>query len=162
MRVDVPGIFIGRIENGATAGETVASIPGKQFSGVVTEIGVGTDQNRSIYPVTVLLQNGCTTVRSGMAADVTLKLAGPEQQQSSLIVPFVSVGEDADGNLVFVLEPGSDGKYIARRRGVTIGPPTEQGIPIVQGLGEGQVRFISLMCNWNVLQTVTLQGEDGG
>ena len=162
VRVDVPGIFIGRIENGATVGVTVASLPGKQFTGVVTEVGVGTDQNRSIYPVTVLLQDGCKTVRSGMAADVTLKMAGPDENQSSLVVPIVSVGEDADGNFVFVLEPSSDGKHTARRRGVTIGPPTEQGIPIVQGLGEGELIATAGVRRLTDGQTVTLQGEDGG
>ena len=96
-----------------------------------------------------------------MAADVTLKLAGPDEKQSSLLVPIVSVGEDADGNFVFVLEPGSDGQYTARRRGVTMGPPTEQRIAIVQGVSEGELIATAGVRRLTEGQTVTLLGADG-
>lgn len=139
IRVDVPGVYIGRMQSGAAVQVSIAALPGQQFKGVVTEVGVGTDQNRSIYPVTVLLQEGCAAVRSGMAADVTVRLAGTGSSESQLLVPFVSVGEDRDGHFVFVLSAAADEKYLAARRSVKIGPPNPDGLEILSGLREGEL-----------------------
>jgi multidrug efflux system membrane fusion protein len=140
IRVDVPGVYIGQIETGKAAKVKVAALPGQQLDGIVTEVGVGTDQNRSIYPVVVQLQNGCAAVRSGMAADVALVLAFKEAAGSSLLVPIVSVGEDRDGNFVFVLESQANGEqFVARRRAVTVGQPMTEGLQIEAGLTNGEL-----------------------
>jgi len=105
-------------------------------------VGIGTDQNRSIYPVTVKLQDGCDQVLSGMAADVTMSLTVRSATTEQLIaLPMVSVGEDREGNFVFVLEPaGADepGIYVARRRSVEIGIPESAAMPILSGIELGE------------------------
>jgi len=159
--VDVPGVYIGRIENGASVGVSIASLPGQQFAGVVTEIGVGTDQNRSIYPVTVVLQDGCATVRSGMAADVRLKMNGLGSAEDSLVVPIVSVGEDRDGNFVFALEAQADGSFMARRRDVKVGTPTDKGIELLDGVVEGELIATAGVRRLAEGQVVTLLGAEG-
>ena len=161
IRVDVPGLYIGRIKNGASVGVKIASLPGQTLTGVVSEVGVGTDQNRSIYPVMVVLKDGCAAVRSGMAADVSLKLAGQSGNDDFLVVPLVSVGEDRDGNFVFVLEPQEGDRYIARRRGVTIGRPTGQGIELVSGASEGELVATAGVRRLVEGQVVTLLGSSG-
>jgi multidrug efflux system membrane fusion protein len=161
IRVDVPGLYIGRIENGMNVGVKVAALPGQVLSGVVTEVGVGTEQNRSIYPVIVLLRDGCEAVRSGMAADVSLKLVAQSSAEGNLVVPIVSVGEDSEGNFVFVLELQEANYYIARRRRVTIGRPTEYGIELVGGVAEGEFIATAGVRRLVEGQVVTLLGSNG-
>jgi RND family efflux transporter MFP subunit len=161
VRVDVPGLYIGRIESGMRVGVKVAAVPGRTLTGVVTEVGVGTEQNRSIYPVTVVLQDGCAAVRSGMAADVSLKLAAQSDAEGTLVVPIVSVGEDSDGNFVFVLVPQDNDYFIARRRLVTIGRPTEYGIELVAGVAEGELIATAGVRRLVEGQVVTLLGVNG-
>ncbi len=159
VRVDVPGVYIGRIESGTSVAVDVASLPGDKLAGVVTEVGIGTDQNRSIYPVTVKLNNGCDDVRSGMAADITFVLT-PDRNSDDLglFVPLVSVGEDREGNFVFLLEP-AEGFYVARRRTVEIGPPDAQGIYIVAGLSAGDLIATAGVRRLVDGQKVSLLGE---
>jgi len=144
IRVDVPGVYIGRVVSGSDVEIAVAAMPNKRYSGVVTEVGVGTEQGRSIYPVVVQLQDGCNEIRSGMAADVTLSLAVPANEQAAnrnaLVVPLVAVGEDRDGNYVFVLEPADgEDRYTARRRAVIAGQPSAAGIPLEAGVNKGDL-----------------------
>jgi multidrug efflux system membrane fusion protein len=161
IRVDVPGLYIGRIENDARVKVNIAALPGRELTGVVTEVGVGTDQNRSIYPVTVVLQDGCDAVRSGMAADVNMRLAGQSGDESFLVVPLVSVGEDRDGNFVFVLEPQDAGRYVARRRDVAIGRPGGEGIELIAGVEEGELIATAGVRRLVDGQVVTLLGASG-
>jgi multidrug efflux system membrane fusion protein len=161
IRVDVPGIYIGRMSTGAPAEVSVAALPGRLLDGVVTEVGVGTEQNSSIYPVTVLLQEGCEDVRSGMAADVSLRIPGRGEDLRLLAVPIVSVGEDRDGNFVFVLEAEADDRYVARRRGVLIGAPSERGIEIIEGVSEGELVATAGVRRLIDGQVVTLLGANG-
>ncbi len=161
IRVDVPGLYIGRIENGTKVAVKIAALPGKTLTGIVTEVGVGTDQNRSIYPVTVVLQDGCEAVRSGMAADVSLKLTSQSEADGFLVVPMVSVGEDREGNFVYVLERQEDGYYIAYRRGVIIGRPTQQGLELLAGVAEGELIATAGVRRLVDAQVVTLLGSNG-
>jgi multidrug efflux system membrane fusion protein len=146
IRLDVPGLYIGRVSSGAAVEVTIAALPGRQFNGTVTEVGIGTDQNRSIYPVIVQLSDGCDAARSGMAADVKLQLSGESAGANQMVVPMVAVGEDRSGNFVFVLEPAeavesnsAQQYFVAYRRGVTLGPVNAQGIEIVAGISEGDL-----------------------
>lgn len=146
IRLDVPGLYIGRVSSGAAVEVTIAALPGRQFNGTVTEVGIGTDQNRSIYPVIVQLSDGCDAARSGMAADVKLQLSGESAGANQMVVPMVAVGEDRSGNFVFVLEPAeavesnsAQQYFVAYRRGVTLGPVNAQGIEIVAGISEGDI-----------------------
>lgn len=163
IRVDVPGIYIGQVKNGAPVVVNVAALPGRQLSGLVTEVGVGTEQNRSIYPVMVQLQDGCEAVRSGMAADVSLRLTTQNDLTSYLVVPIVSVGEDSGGNFVFVLEPQPEGEgFVAHRRAVTMGRPMAQGIEISAGLREGELVATAGVRRLTDGQIVTLLESSGG
>jgi len=142
VRVDVPGVYIGRVMSGSEAQITLAALPDQAISGRVTEVGVGTEQGRSIYPVIIKLENGCDAVRSGMAADVALPLRVPENSGSSeLIVPLVAVGEDRNGNYVYTLDKSPDNAehYIAKRTAVIAGIPGATGIPLAAGVSKGDL-----------------------
>ena len=137
--VSVPEVDIGRIVEGTTVTVTIIALGGDPVTGVVREVGVATGGTGTTYPVSVALQERCATIRAGMAANVEFRLrtAGPE---GALIVPFVSVGEDRDGQrFVYVLEPSDSNTFFAVRRSVTIGDPTQDGITIASGLSEGEL-----------------------
>lgn len=138
ITVDVPETYISRIESGSAATVTLAAFPDREFRGSVTEVGVTPNRSSASYPVTVALSSGCDEIRSGMAATVAMQLRGLPQA-GGLIVPFVSVGEDRDGNYVFVLEPSDAGLWIARKRRVEVGPPGLEGIQVLSGLEVGEL-----------------------
>jgi RND family efflux transporter MFP subunit len=159
--VSVPELDISRINAGTTVAVAVDAIPGEVLTGVITEVGVATGRGGATYPVTVALQEGCKSVRSGMAADVTFRFptAGPS---GVLVVPFVAVGEDVNGRFVFVLEP-SDGEsgeqWFARRRAVTVGGPTADGLAITSGLADGEIIATAGVRRLTDGQQVTLFGD---
>ncbi len=159
--VSVPELDIGRINAGTTVAVAVDALPDELLTGVVSEVGVATGGGGATYPVTVALQERCGAVRSGMAADVTFRFptSGPS---GGLVVPFVAVGEDADGRFVFVLEP-SDGqageRWFARRRPVTVGGLTADGLTIISGLTEGEIIATAGVRRLTDGQQVTLFGD---
>ena len=91
----------------------------------------------STYPVRAQLTGDAADVRSGMAADVTFRFQD-EGRDDRLLVPGLSVGEDAEGRFVFVLEPEGAEAGIVRRRPVVIGE-IQGGIEIVDGLEPGEL-----------------------
>lgn len=156
--VSVPEIEIGRIDEDMAAVVRFSALPGEALAGVVEEVGIATGPTATTYPVTVALRERCADVRSGMAADVTFEFesAGPV---GSLVVPFVSVGEDREGHFVFVLEPDAQGRMFASRRAVAVGPPTQTGLVISSGLVEGELVATAGVRRLTSGQEVTLLGE---
>lgn len=135
--VDVPGAFIGRIQSDSDARVKVTALGDQFFRGVVSEIGVAAG-SRSTYPVTVQVRDDCSDMRSGMAADVELVLPGTGVQ--GITVPFIAVGEDSDGNFVYVLTPVDDETWRAEKRRVTVaGAPAAAGIQLTSGLEVGEL-----------------------
>jgi RND family efflux transporter MFP subunit len=110
------------------------ALRGRQFPARVTEAGVAAVGTATTFPVTVRLDEADLGIRSGMAAEVRFEFGG-EDAGERMLVPAVSVGEDRDGRFVFVLEEGSG---VVRRRGVSVGELTADGIEILSGLEEGE------------------------
>ena len=136
--IDVPGAWIGVIQQGARASVAIAELAGRRFRAVVSEVGVAAERGASAYPVTLLVTEDCADIRAGMAAEVQMTIPG--RAPDGILIPFISVGEDRDGHYVFLLEPGEGDRYIARRRAVTIEmTPSAQGVPVLDGLVEGDL-----------------------
>lgn len=136
--VSVPETEIRRVNQGTTVQVVIDAISGEPLVGVVSEVGVASGAGTT-YPVTVALQEGCGSVRSGMAADVRFRFVNPGSQ-GALVVPFVAVGEDSEGRFVYVLEAASaeDGTWTATRRSVQVGGPASAGLVIADGLAAGE------------------------
>ncbi|MGI9342658.1 MAG: efflux RND transporter periplasmic adaptor subunit [Gammaproteobacteria bacterium] len=146
--IDVPGAWIGRIQQGAPGSVTIAALGNRSFAATVSEVGITAERGASAYPVTLAIGENCADIRSGMAADVQVSIPGAEPD--GILIPFVAVGEDRGGNYVFVLESvdggaadtetADSGHYVARRRDVTIDTlPNVEGIPVLDGLVEGEL-----------------------
>lgn len=143
VQIDVPAAFIGVIRQGALAQVRIAALGNRSFGASVSEVGVAADRGASAYPVTLAVIENCDDIRAGMAAEV--QMAIPGVRPNGILIPFIAVGEDRDGNYVFVLEPAGEdvageSTYVARRRSVTIETtPTAEGVPIVAGIEEGEL-----------------------
>lgn len=136
--VDVPDTDIARITPGMNVAVSIAAMADVDLRGTVQEVGVATGAGGSTYSVTIALQDGCETVRSGMAVDVGFEFP-TTNGDDSITIPYVSVGEDAEGNFVYVLERDGDDIAVAKRRGVEIGIVTGDGIVITDGLTPGEL-----------------------
>ena len=136
--VSVSDADIARVTEGMEVAARISAVADGEVKGIVQEVGIVAAARGTTYPVTIALQEKCASVRSGMAVDVTFRFP-TATDGSSLVVPYVAVGEDSEGNFVFVLEPDEDGRLHALRRAVEVGSATADGIVILQGLAEGEL-----------------------
>ncbi len=134
----LPETHIGFVRNGMPVEVTVDAFPNQSFGAAVTEIGVTSGDAGTTFPVTAILTGNCPEIRTGMAADLHFTFSMPSQE-GRIQVPSVAVGEDREGNFVFVLEQGAD-NWVARRRPVVVGGITDRAALIIaDGLSEGEL-----------------------
>jgi RND family efflux transporter MFP subunit len=137
--VSVPEMLIAQVETGGPASVTCDALPGKTMEATVTEVGVTSTGFATTFPVTVRLSEDEGGIRPGMAAEVSFRFEAAGTQERT-IVPAVAVGEDRDGRFVFIIEPlEEDGFGVARRRGVTVGELTPEGLEILEGVEEDEL-----------------------
>jgi len=134
IKVGLPELYIAQIEKGQIVTIHFSILPDQSFQGKVKEVGFSTIGGT--YPVTVEIIDPSKTVRPGMAANVTFNFSGKPTTEQQIIVSAKAVGEDQNGNFVFVLKPTSD-YYFAQRQTVIIGELTENGFVVKSGLDEG-------------------------
>ena len=63
---------------------------------------------------------------------------GAEGENGRVLVPAVAVGEDREGRFVFVVEASAAGRGVVRRRAVSVGELTADGIEVTAGVSEGE------------------------
>ena len=140
--VDLPGSVITEIREGDRAVVECDVHPGEILDGIVTEVGVAAS-GATTFPVTVQLTSQSDQVRPGMAADVTFRLAPPQDSAGRIFVAAVAVGEDREGRFVFLAEPEGEGRAVVRRRPVIIGDLSTDGerdlIEVLDGLEDGDL-----------------------
>ncbi len=74
-----------------------------------------------------------------MAASVTFDFsAAHESLEGVITVPIAAVGEDGDGNFVFLIETLDNQMGIARKTTIEIGNITGSGFEVKSGLKAGQ------------------------
>jgi RND family efflux transporter MFP subunit len=75
----------------------------------------------------------------GMTGTVTVELTPARQDAAALLAPSNAVGFDSAGAaFVWVLEPGDDGLFTARRRTVRLGGRSGEWIEVAEGLAAGE------------------------
>lgn len=138
VEVALPGALITEIEVGDPVTVTFDALPGRTYPARVSEAGVAAVGAATTFPVTVRLDEDDTDIRSGMAGEVEFSFGGSDGIRR-MLVPAVSVGEDRNGTFVFVLEDAAEGRGVVRRREVSVGELTADGLEIRGGLAEGEV-----------------------
>lgn len=137
IALGIPENVINQVKENMTVAINISSLQDKTFDGKITEVSPSIDPNTSTYPVRVKITNPSKDIRSGMAANVTLKFGSQESTTQTLVIPAKSVGEDAKGNFVFLIDESGD-KAVARKQPITIGKLTSEGFAIKEGLSAGQ------------------------
>lgn len=139
IQADVSELEIGKIreDNGHEALIVLDAFPGEEFSGEVISIEpkeIIKDGDK-YYRVNVDFDERGKAVRSGMSADLTIKIFSKEDV---LKIPELAVYEREKKSFVTVREEGQD-KEVEIITGISDG----DSIEVVQGLKEGQIIVVS-------------------
>jgi multidrug efflux system membrane fusion protein len=137
IELGIPENIINQVQKDMTVVINMSSLEGKTFSGQITEVSPSIDPNTSTYPVSVKIIDPSKEIKSGMAANVTFEFGKVQSSNKTLVIPAKSVGEDATGNFVFLIEE-SDSKSIVKKQPVTVGNLTSEGFAVKTGLTAGQ------------------------
>ena len=142
VSVAIPEAYILDINRGEPVTVEFDALRGRAYEATVDEVGVTSVGMATTFPVTVILADEATDVRSGMAADVNFRFAG-EGDAPYIAVPLAAVLEDRQGHYVYVLVDPEGDVATVRRTAVTVGERFGLGdaagvrIEIAGGLREG-------------------------
>ena len=136
VEVGVPESVIDAIKVGDDVLVEFNAAAREVYSGSVSEVG-GVALAGATFPVTIKLDGSNPKLRSGMAAKVLFKLKGTGGEFPTL--PFEAVGEDEQGNYVYILERNESGEAFARRRPVVVGQVSAGGITVEEGVNPGEI-----------------------
>ena len=144
--VAVPEHFIHRVEVGAPVTVIIESFQDSPIQGVVEDVGVASNHTVSTFPVTVRLLESIPRLRLGMSALAVFSVTAMSEG-TGILVPASAVLGDHDGPFVFVLEGQDATVALVRRRLVTLGAPTSEGLQIIDGLQPGE-RVVTAGTRW--------------
>jgi len=135
----VPGSLIRGVSRGQPLEVRFTSLEGVTFPAEILEVGIAA--GRTAYPVTARLIEADDRIRSGMVAEVSIRLGGESvgEPATSIIVPAHAIAEDRVGRFAFVARPDSQGQGVIERHAVTIGEIGLQGLEVVDGLEPGDL-----------------------
>lgn len=135
IEVGIPESYVGAVATGMSVDLIFSSLPNKKYSGVVTEISF-TAAEYSTYPVTVKLDKPDAALRPGMPAEASFAFSHSDVK--AIRVPASAVGEDQQGNFVFVVKAtAEEGVGTIERRAVVVSTLTDKGFIILDGLADG-------------------------
>jgi RND family efflux transporter MFP subunit len=137
IEVGLPENAIAWVSKGQKVDIVFSSIKSEKFVGTVEEVGF--TATGATYPVTVLLDDPSPLIRPDMPAEVTFtKTDLDSQKKPKTILPSTSVGEDADGNFVYVLEKtDQEGIYTTVKTPVKVGVMNEVGFELLTDIPNG-------------------------
>ena len=138
VTMNLPESLIGLVDESTPVSISFSSIPGREFSGQISEISVASASGSAGFPVVIEIDEQDPALRSGLAANVTFQFDSANGSSGTVVIPVAAVINDPDGTFVFVADPsGSEGEAIVTRRPVDAGELSQLGIEIVNGLEVG-------------------------
>lgn len=137
IALGLPESIINAVEKDMKVKVAFSALPDETFNAVITEVAPAIDSNTSTYPITVMVTDTDERIKSGMAATVMFEFVNEEMSKDILIVPANAVGEDSNGQFVFLVE-GNEDKATVKKQTITIGNLTPQGFEVKSGLKAGQ------------------------
>ncbi len=140
ISLGVPESVINNINKDMQVEVSFASLADRDFKGIVTEISPSIDTNTATYPLIINVSNPTAEIKSGMAANVSFNFGDNGDttvDNKMLIVPAHAVGEDSQGQFVFVVTANGNNAVVNKQK-ISIGNLTSQGFEVVSGLSAGQ------------------------
>ncbi len=135
VEIAVPGLYLASIKQSMPVDVTFSTLPGKTLVATVSEVGVASSAGGATFPVTVSLENNPRGLRSGMVAEVSFYFSRQTTTETIIMVPTIAVSEDIQGRFVYIVEVGDTKDVgIIKRRKVSIGELTSNGLEVTEGL----------------------------
>jgi len=137
VRVGLPETVINKAELGMKTELKFSAIPNKTYVGVVKEISPVIDGNTALYPVKLNIEGDQSQIKPGMAVNITFNLNNEEVDDDAIIIPVKSVGEDGNGNFVFLVNAKDSKVGTVEKQVIEIGQLTTNGFQVLKGLKIG-------------------------
>lgn len=135
--ISVPESLIASFKRGMKSNVVFSSLPNQVFTGVVTEVGIGSSKS-STFPVTISLDSPPENIRSNLAAEVTTVFSPSSSDSQSIHIPISALVNDQSGKFVYVMESTDEpGAAVLKKRYVEIGEVSSLGLQINVGLVAG-------------------------
>lgn len=134
---------IGQIKDGAQVDFTVDSLPGKTFTGYVSQIAKGTKGEMGTTSTSVVYYTVKVSIPADIAGNFLPTMTARasihgQEQANTLKVPLTAVRTDKQGEYVYIIR---DGQPV--RQSVTTGITGDNEIQILKGLSEGDEIVVS-------------------
>jgi HlyD family secretion protein len=130
--ISVPEEVSNRLHVGQTGDVVFDGLPGRKFSGRITQITPAADPQSRQFPVRITLDNRGNLIKPGMFSRVSLVT---QRVPGALVVPREAVQRSKDGAVVTVI----DEKCVAHRRIVQTGAEDAAGIQIREGVRQKEL-----------------------
>ncbi len=138
VEVGLPEAVINKVKVDMPTKIEFSAIEGKVFEGRVFEVSPSIDPNSSTYITAVAIINPIPEIKSGMATNVIFDFEQDESiANDTLVVPVKSVGEDGNGNFVFIVESSDGITGTVKKQQIEIGELTPSGFEVKKGLNSG-------------------------
>lgn len=136
--VGLPENIINKVKLNSETTLHFSAIDGDKFKGSIIEIAPILDTNSATYPVKIAIEKATSAIKPGMAANITFDFSDVvKTTDNALIVPVKAVGEDGNGNYVFLIESTDDKVGTVKKHSITLGELTSAGFKINSGLSSG-------------------------
>ncbi len=135
VKINISDVYIAKISKGLECNILFSVFPNKPVKGLVSEIPYAVS-DAPTYPVTIQLQKENRAIRPGMSAEVQFATSSSDEPPNLYLLPD-SVGEDAGGNFVFLLQPTHDDIAVAKKTNVALGELTDKGFIVRNGVKHG-------------------------
>ena len=143
VEVGVPEVMIDKIKKGQTVNITFPAAVGQKITGKIEQVAFASGSSPT-YPVVVGIDKSIAQIRPGMAANVSFIFNGKgENANPEILAPVSAVGEDTEGNFVFVLNKNAAGNYNVEKRKVEIGRLLPQGFEVKKGIKTNELVAIA-------------------
>lgn len=156
VTVPVPEEISRSIYNGQPATVRLDALPGRTFTGKVTQVNAAADPTSRQFQVRLTLDNPQNLLKPGMFARVTMVV---HPVHDVTVVPREAVQDSSNGSSVMVVDPTTS---VVHRRPVTTGASDADGIAITQGIRPGERVVVLSAAPVRDGQVVRVSGERHG
>lgn len=137
IEISIPDSLINYVKKDDKVTVSFDVLGNKQFSGIVSEIGISPQLQAPTFPVIIKLEEQSDEIKAGMIAKVNFKL---ENNNTEFIyIPSVAVTGDNGNYYVFALTNIKDGFATVEKKAVKLGKLTNHGFELISGLNSGDL-----------------------
>lgn len=138
VEAGLPESVVNRVELGMSATVQFSAIEEKEIKANVIKVAPVLDATASTFPVELEITNPAESIKPGMIASVTFSFPNEGDEDEGIIVPVKAVGEDGQGNFVYLIESTDENTGIVKKQYIQIGKLSNKGFSVISGLSEGQ------------------------